>query len=130
MPYYETVFIARQDLSTTQVEALTEAFSKAVTDNGGTIAKTESWGLRSLAYKIKKNRKGHYMALTIDAPIPAKDELERQLRINEDLLRYLTIRTDTLDTEPSIMMREKTERSDRGDRPRRSGGDRFDKGAN
>ena len=128
MPYYETVFIARQDLSTTQVEAMTEAFSKVITDNEGTIAKTESWGLRSLAYKIKKNRKGHYMQLTIDAPIPAMKELERQMHINEDLLRHLTVRTDTLDTEPSIMMREKTERSDRGDRPRRNN-DRFEKGA-
>ena len=127
MPYYETVFIARQDLSTTQVDGLTEAFTKAITDNDGTVAKTENWGLRSLAYKIKKNRKGHYMQLTIDAPIPAMNELERQLRINEDLLRYLTIRTDTLDVEPSVMMREKTERSDRGDRPRRTG-ERFDRG--
>lgn len=128
MPYYESVFIARQDLSATQVEGLTEAFSKAVTDNGGTIAKTESWGLRSLAYKIKKNRKGHYVQLTIDAPIDAMKELDRQMHINEDLLRYLTVRTETLDTEPSIMMREKSDRSERGDRPRR-GGDRFDKGA-
>lgn len=129
MPYYETVFIARQDLSTTQVEAMTEAFTKAITDNGGSVAKTESWGLRSLAYKIKKNRKGHYMQLTIDAPSPAMKELERQMLINEDLLRHLTVRTDILDTEPSIMMREKTDRpdrGDRGDRPRRT----FDKGAN
>ena len=120
MPYYENVFIARQDISATQVEGLVETFEKVITDNAGTVAKTESWGLRSLAYRIKKNRKGHYVMFNLDAPAAAVHEMERQMRLNEDVLRYLTIRVDELEAGPSVVMRNK----DRDDRPRRDFGDR------
>lgn len=122
MALYESVIIARQDLSTQQVEALTEQMSSVVTDNGATIAKTEQWGLRSLAYRIKKNRKGHYTQLTIDGPAAAVQELERQLRLNEDVLRSLTVRIEEIDMEPSAILQAK---SGRDDRPRR--GDRDDR---
>ena len=120
MAYYECVFIARQDISATQVEGLTELFSKVITDNGGSIANTESWGLRTLAYRIKKNRKGHYVMFHIDAPAPAVHEMERQMRINEDLLRYLTIKVDAFEEGPSVMMQSRA----RDDRPRRYDNDR------
>ncbi|MHA1597250.1 MAG: 30S ribosomal protein S6 [Alphaproteobacteria bacterium] len=121
MAYYESVFIARQDISATQVEGLTETFTKVIGDQGGKIANTESWGLRALAYKINKNRKGHYVLMNIDAPGEAIHEMERQMRINEDVLRYMTIKVDELETEPSIIMRN----ASRDDRPRRhEGGDR------
>ncbi len=120
MPYYENVFIARQDISATQVEGLVETFGKVITDNDGNVAKIESWGLRSLAYRIKKNRKGHYVMMNLDAPAPAVHEMERQMRLNEDVLRYLTIRVDELEEGPSVVMRNK----DRDDRPRRDSGDR------
>ena len=120
MAYYESVFIARQDISATQVEGLTETFSKVISDNGGSIANTESWGLRTLAYRIKKNRKGHYVMFHIDAPAPAVHEMERQMRINEDVLRYLTIKVDAFDEGPSVMMQSRQ----RDDRPRRYDNDR------
>jgi len=104
MPYYETVFIARQDLTETQVKALTESFSKIITDQSGTIHKTENWGLRNLAYRIKKNRKGHYVLIESDTPAPAVIEMERQMRLHEDVLRYLTIREKELSKGPSIMV--------------------------
>jgi len=113
------VFIARQDISAAQVDGLTEAFEKVITDAGGSVAKRENWGLRTMAYKIKKNRKGHYVLLNFDAPAPALHEMERQMRINEDVLRYMTLRIDEFEEGPSAMMRNK----DRDDRPRR-GGDR------
>ena len=91
MPLYEHVFLARQDLAQAQVDALAENATKIITDNGGKIAKTETWGLRSLAYRIAKNRKAHYVALDIDAPPAAIAELERQSNINEDIIRFLTI---------------------------------------
>lgn len=119
MPNYESVFIARQDISAAQVDGLTEAFEKVITDAGGSVAKRENWGLRTMAYKIKKNRKGHYVLLNFDAPAPALHEMERQMRINEDVLRYMTLRIDEFEEGPSAMMRNK----DRDDRPRR-GGDR------
>ena len=119
MPNYESVFIARQDISAAQVDGLTEAFEKVITDAGGSIAKRENWGLRTMAYKIKKNRKGHYVLLNFDAPAPALHEMERQMRINEDVLRYMTVRIEEFEEGPSAMMRNK----DRDDRPRR-GGDR------
>ena len=118
MAFYESVFIARQDISATQVEGLTDTFTQIIEKSGGKIAKKESWGLRTLAYKIKKNRKGHYVQLSIEASGDAIAEMERQMRINEDLLRYLTIRVDELDSEPSIMM----SKGDRDDRPRGGGG--------
>ena len=115
MPLYESVFIARQDIATPQVDTLTDNIQKIIEDQGGSIAKREYWGLRSIAHKIKKNRKGHYTLLNIDAPAPAIHEMERQMRINEDVLRYLTIRLDEFEEGPSVMMRSRP--SD--DRPRR-----------
>ncbi len=106
MPFYETVFIARQDLTPGQNEELTKQMSLFVTDNGGTIAQTEYWGLRQMAYKIKKNRKGHYVMIEMDAPASAKDELERNLRLHEDVLRFMTIKIDALADAPSPMMRK------------------------
>jgi small subunit ribosomal protein S6 len=120
MPLYEHVFLARQDLAQAQVDALAENATKIIEDNGGKIAKTETWGLRSLAYRIAKNRKAHYVALDIDAPAPAIAELERQSNINEDIIRFLTIRVDEHEAGPSAMMRrgdkDRDRRSDRGDR--------------
>jgi small subunit ribosomal protein S6 len=104
LAYYENVFIARQDISSVQVEGLTETFTKVISDNEGKIVNTESWGLRTLAYRIKKNRKGHYVMFHIDAPAAAIHEMERQMRINEDVLRYLTIKIDAFDEGPSVMM--------------------------
>jgi small subunit ribosomal protein S6 len=121
MPFYEHVFLARQDLATAQVEALTEGFSKIITDGNGRVAKNEYWGLRSIAYRIKKNRKAHYVQLDIDAPAAAIAELERQIGLSEDVLRYMTVRVDELEAGPSAMMR-RSERSERdGARGERGG---------
>lgn len=139
MAFYETVFIARQDLSSAQTEALTEDFSKLIVELGGKVTKTEQWGLRSLTYRINKNRKGHYVLMNIDGPHAAVAELERRMRLNEDVLRYLTIRMDELENEPSAMMRSRGERDrgERGDRPDRGergprgprfGGERSERG--
>ena len=114
LAYYENVFIARQDISAIQVDDLTETFTKVISDNDGKIVKTENWGLRTLAYRIKKNRKGHYVMLNIDAPAAAIHEMERQMRINEDILRYLTIKIDAFEEGPSVMMNSRT----RDERPR------------
>lgn len=116
MAFYETVFIARQDISAPQAEALADTFSKVIEDHGGAIGKREHWGLRNLAFRIKKNRKGHYVFFNIDAPPAAIHEVERQLRIHEDVLRYMTIRVDTLDDKPSAMMQSRSSRDDRGRR--------------
>ena len=123
MSLYECVFIARQDVSATQVDGLVETFQNVITESGGTIGKTENWGLRTIAYKIKKNRKGHYVLMNIDAHSDAVLEMERQMRINEDVLRYLTLRVDEHETEPSAIMRNKGSE----DRPRGRG--RFDRDA-
>src|ERR1700691_783685 len=104
MPFYENVFIARQDISTAQVEALTDTFAALVAEQGGKVEKREYWGLRNLAYRIKKNRKGHYVLFNLDAPPAAVSELERTMRINEDVLRYLTVRVDALEEVPSAVM--------------------------
>lgn len=134
MPFYEHVYLARQDLTPAQVESLTEAFTKVITDNGGTVAGSEYWGLRNIAYRIAKNRKAHYVLLNIDSAPPAVQELERQVALNEDVIRYQTIRVDALESGPSAMMRksdrgERGERGDRGDRPDRGPrGDRGDRG--
>ena len=117
MSLYESVFIARQDISTAQVEGLAETFEKIITDNAGTVKKTEQWGLRSLAYKIKKNRKGYYVLFNIDAPSAAVQEMERQMHIHEDILRFLTTRVDELEEGPSAVLRAK-DRDDDRDRPR------------
>lgn len=119
MPFYEHVFLARQDLSQAQVDALAENATKIVEDNKGKVLKTETWGLRTLAYKIQKNRKAHYVMLELDTPGTVIAELERQARMNEDILRFLTIRVDEAEQGPSAMMR-KNERSSRG----RDGGSR------
>ena len=134
MPLYEHVFLARQDLAQAQVDALAETATKIIEDNGGKVAKTETWGLRSLAYRIAKNRKAHYVMLDFEAPAPVVAELERQTQINEDVIRYMTIRVDEHEAGPSAMMRrnERSERGDRGDRgdrgPRGDRGDRPDRG--
>ena len=127
MPLYEHVFLARQDLDQAQVDALAANASKIITDNEGKVVRTENWGLRSLAYKIAKNRKAHYVALDIDAPAPAIAELERQTNINEDVIRFLTIRVDELEKGPSAMMRRGERGGDR-DRGPRGDGDRGDRG--
>ena len=123
MALYENVFIARQDVPATQVETLTTQFSELVTAQGGTVSKKEYWGLRSLTFRIKKNRKGHYTLLNIDAPSAAIKELERTMSINEDIIRFLTVRVDTLEEGPSAVMQRSSEKSDRpgGDRPDRGG---------
>ncbi len=119
MPLYEHVFLARQDLAQAQVDSLAENATKILEDNGGKVVKTETWGLKSLAYKIAKNRKAHFVMLDVDAPAPAIAELERQTNINEDVIRYMTIRVDELEKGPSAMMKR-----DRGGR----GGDRGGRG--
>ncbi len=123
MALYENVFIARQDVPATQVETLTNQFSELLTAQGGTVSKKEYWGLRSLTFRIKKNRKGHYTLLNIDAPSAAIKELERTMSINEDIIRFLTVRVDTLEEGPSAVMQRSSEKSDRpgGDRPDRGG---------
>jgi small subunit ribosomal protein S6 len=115
MPLYESIFIARQDVPTTQVEALTKIFSDIIVADGGKIAKIEPWGLRNLAYRINKNKKGHYVLMNIDAEPAAIAEMERNMKLNEDVLRFMTIRVEEHETGPSAVLR-KDERSDRGDR--------------
>ncbi|HWJ71666.1 MAG TPA: 30S ribosomal protein S6 [Kaistia sp.] len=132
MPLYEHVFLSRQDVSAQQVETLTETFKGILEANGGSVAKIEQWGLKSVAFRIRKNRKAHYTLLNIDAPAAAVAELERQQRINEDVLRVLTIRVDALEEGQSAMLqkRDRDDRDgdrggrfgDRGDRPRSFGG--------
>lgn len=115
MAQYEHVFLARQDLSQAQVDALAENAAKIVEDTAGKVTRTETWGLKQLAYKIAKNRKAHFVMLNLDAPGAAVAELERQSSINEDIIRFLTIRVDEHEEGPSVMMRK----SDRGGRGRR-----------
>ena len=128
MALYEHVFLARQDLAQAQVDQLAEMATKIIEEGKGKVVKTETWGLRSLAYRIAKNRKAHYVMLEIDAPTGVVAELERQLNINEDIIRFMTVRIDELENGPSAMMRrgerdrargERGDRGDRGDRPRR-----------
>ena len=123
MPLYESIFIVRQDVPVAQVETLTTTFADLIQANGGKVTKTEQWGLRTLAYRINKNKKGHYVMFNIDAPVAAINEVERVMRINEDVLRFLTVRVEELEAGPSAMLRkdERSERSfgDRSDRPRR-----------
>ena len=137
MPLYEHVFLARQDVTAQQVETMVETYKGVIEAGGGTIEKIESWGVKSLAYRIKKNRKAHFTLLNISAPPAALAEMERQMQISEDVLRFMTIRVEQLEAEPSAMMqkRDRDDRKDRdrGDRPRRrdddfGGGDRGDRG--
>ena len=120
MAFYEHVVIARPDISPQQVDALIEDITKTITDLGGKVSRTEYWGLRNLAYRIRKNRKGHYALLNLDCPAPAVHELERKQKINEDVMRFKTIRVDALDEEPSPILarRDRDERR----RARREGG--------
>jgi small subunit ribosomal protein S6 len=128
MPLYEHILLARQDVSAQQVEELTNHLTEVLTQGGGKVTKNEYWGLKSLSYRIKKNRKAHYSLLNIEAPAPAIAEMERQERINEDILRFMTVRVDELEEGPSAMMQKRDRDDDRGDRPGGPRGDRPDRG--
>ena len=116
MRLYESVFIARQDITSTQVEAMADEFAEIITSAGGAIKKREYWGLRSLAYRIKKNRKGHYVMFTMETGSEALREYERIMGLNEDILRFMNLQIDELEEGPSIMMQAKTERTTRSHR--------------
>ena len=116
MPLYEHVFIARQDLSNTQAEGLIEHFSTVLSDNGGKVVENEYWGVKTMAYKINKNRKGHYAFLKSDAPAAAVQEMERLMRLHDDVMRILTIKVDAHVEGPSVQMQKRDDR-ERGDRP-------------
>ena len=136
MPLYEHVFIARQDLSNTQAEGLIEPFSTVLADNGGKVVENEYWGVKTMAYKINKNRKGHYAFLKSDAPAAAVQEMERLMRLHDDVMRVLTIKVDKHGEGVSVQMQKRDEREERGDRggfggerrERPSFGDRPDRG--
>lgn len=131
MALYEHIYLARQDVTPQQVETMTEQFKTIIEANGGSIAKLEYWGVKTLAYRIKKNRKAHFTLLNINAPAAAVAEMERQMGINEDILRFMTIRMEEHEEGPSAMMRkrEESDRDDRGERrgPRGDRGDRPDR---
>ena len=116
MRLYESVFIARQDITSAQVEAMADEFAEIITSAGGSIKKREYWGLRSLAYRIKKNRKGHYLMFNLETGPEALREYERIMGLNEDVLRFLNLNIEEVEEGPSIMMQAKTERSSRGQR--------------
>ncbi len=120
MPHYESVFLVRPDVSSSQVEALAQEMSTIIEQNGGNVPKVEHWGLKNLSYRIKKNRKAYYVLFNIAAPHEAVAEMERNMRIHEDVLRHLTLRMDELEEGASIMMQNKASRDERGPR----GGDR------
>ncbi|MGQ0672934.1 MAG: 30S ribosomal protein S6 [Hyphomicrobium sp.] len=124
MPLYEHVFLARQDVSQPQVETMTKEFSDVIAELGGKVTKTEYWGLKGLAYKIKKSRKAHYGLLNIDAPPAAVVEMERRMGLSTDVIRFMTVRVEAHETEPSVMMRkqDREERGERGDRGGFGGG--------
>jgi small subunit ribosomal protein S6 len=126
MPLYEHVFLARQDVSTQQVEALMKEYSQVIEEGGGKVAKTEYWGLKSLAYKIKKSRKAHYALMNIEGTPAAVTEMERRMGLSTDVLRFLTVRVDAHEAEPSAQMRrgERDDRGRDGDRGGFRGGDR------
>ncbi len=136
MALYEHVFLARQDLAQAQVDALAANATSIIETNGGKVIKTETWGLRTLAYKIAKNRKAHYVMLEFEAPGNVVAELERQTQINEDVIRYMSLKVDAHEAGPSAMMRkqerserdERSPRGDREDRPRRDRDDRAPRG--
>ena len=136
MALYESVFIVRQDVATAQVEALAAEYAELLKANGGEVTKTEMWGLKSLTYRIRKNRKGHYVMMNVSAPAAALAEMERNMRLNEDVLRYLSVRVEEHEEGPSAMLRSRDERprreGDRGGFRDRDGGgfggDRGDRG--
>ncbi|HEU0070008.1 MAG TPA: 30S ribosomal protein S6 [Alphaproteobacteria bacterium] len=125
MPLYESVLIARQDLAAPQAEALGETFQALLEAQGGKVSKREYWGLRNLTYKIKKNRKGHYILMNVEASGPAIAELERNLRIHEDIIRYMTVRVDELEEGPSAIVRSRGQEDERPRGRGGFGGDRF-----
>ena len=116
MPLYEHVYLARQDASTQQVDEFNAQFKAVIEQMGGTLAKTEYWGVKSLSYRMRKNRKAHFTLMNIDAPPAAITEIERQERLNEDILRYLTVRVDEHEAGPSAMMRKADRDRDRDER--------------
>ena len=120
MAYYENVFVARQDMSPAQVEGLADSYATLIEESGGKVVKREHWGLKTLAYRIKKNRKGHYVMFDMEAESAAVLELERQMRLSEDVIRFLTIRLEEISEAPSPMMsrRDRDDRRRRDDRPR------------
>ncbi|MEI4487183.1 30S ribosomal protein S6 [Frigidibacter sp. MR17.14] len=124
MPLYEHVLIARQDLSNAQAEGLVEHFSTVLADNGGKVVTSEYWGVKTMAYKINKNRKGHYAYLRSEAPSAAVLEMERLARLHDDVMRVLTVKVDAHEEGPSVQMQRRDERSERGDRGDRRDGDR------
>lgn len=129
MALYEHIYLARQDVSPQQVEEMTNALTEVLVAGGGKVTKNEYWGLKSLSYRIKKNRKAHYSLLNIDAPSAAVAEMERQMRINEDILRFMTVRVDELEEGPSAMLQKRDRDDDRSDRPGgRPGGGGFGRG--
>ena len=133
MPHYENVFITRQEVSAAQVDGLADAFAEVISGAGGTIHRREYWGLKTLAYRVKKNRKGHYVLFNIEAQSDAVQEMERQMRLNEDVLRHLTVRLEAAPEGPSVVLqgrgdrdrgRRDDDRSSRSDRSGRDGKDR------
>jgi len=116
MPLYEHVVIARQDLSSAQAEGLVEHFGTVLSDNGGKLVDSEYWGVKTMAYKINKNRKGHYAFLRTDAPAPAVQEMERLMRLHDDVMRVLTVKVEAHEDGPSVQMQKRDERGDRRDR--------------
>ena len=127
MPLYETVVIARSEITQAQADAVADAVTAQLETDGGAVKKREYWGLRSLAYRIKKNRKGHYMLLGLDAPSPAIIEMERQLTLNEDVLRFMTVRVEDISEEPSVILSRKSDDRERGFRGPKPAG-RFETG--
>jgi len=127
MPLYEHVFLARQDVSGQQVEAMVDQYKALIEGNGGSVGKVENWGLKSIAYRIGKNRKAYYTLMNIDAPPPAIAEMERQMKINEDILRFMTIRVEAHEEEPSAMMQRRDRDDRRGPRDRDRDRDRGDR---
>jgi small subunit ribosomal protein S6 len=121
VPLYEHVFLARQDISQAQVDALVKEYGEVIAEGGGKVGKTEYWGVKPLAYKIKKNRKAHFSLMNIDAPPAAVAEMERRMTLSPDVIRFLTVRVEAHETEPSIQMR-KSDRDERRDGDRGGGG--------
>jgi len=128
MAFYEHIFMARQDVSSQQVDALVEHFKTVLEGNGGSVSRIENWGLKTLPYRVNKNRKAHYALINIDAPAAAIQEMERQMRLHEDVLRYMTVKVEEHEEGPSAMLRRndrddrrgpRGDRPDRGDRPPR-----------
>lgn len=123
MPLYEHVFLARQDITAQQMSALQKSFQTVIEENGGKVGKVEHWGVKNLNYRIKKNRKAHFALMNIEAPHTAVAEMERQMSISPDVIRFMTIRVEELEEKPSAMMKRSDDRGDRGER-----GDRGDRG--